>query len=122
MKIPDDKMAQLQQILVKDNACVVGLKISHGYQGVGGSNSSGFQSESCQEYTVEQLEGMAPIRVLGTEICALVNDVLYFRREAAGQMQVHTIACNEGGYTVMGDSIGYDTVIAVRVDLLLKKD
>lgn len=121
MKIPDEKISQLQKILVKDNECVAGLKIFHGYKGIGGSNSSGFQCESCQEYTLEQLEEMTPIRVPGSEICALVNDVLYFRCTTDGQIRVHTIDHREESCTIMGDSIGYDTFLAVRVALLLKE-
>ncbi len=117
-----EKLLALEKILVKDNEKVVGVSILKGYMGVGGSNRSGFQTESCYDYTVEQLDGAEPIRVMKAEICALANDVLYLRWDVNGKRWIHAIDCDEGRCTLTGESIAYDTVVAARVVLNLKQD
>ena len=58
----------------------------------------------------------------GSEICALVNDVLYFRCKDHGNMRIHTLDWTEGERLYRGDSVGYDTVSAEKVVLLLKQN
>lgn len=115
-----EEILELQRILVQGNERVVGVRIAHGYMGVGGSNSSGFQETHCYEYTVEQFDGMEPFRIMGSEICALVNDMLYVRYKDGNEMKVYTI--DYYGCTMTGDSVAYDTVTAVRIRLLLPED
>ena len=119
-KLPDEEVLSLKAILVKDNKRVVGVRITYGYMGAGGSNRSGFQERDCDIYTIEQLDGMEPFRVMNSQICALVNDTLYLRYKDDNEMKVYTI--NSPGRTMTGDSVAYDTVSAVRVSLLLKED
>ena len=119
-KLPDEEILSLKAILVKDNKQIVGVRIAYGYMGVGGSNRSGFQETHCYEYTIEQLDGMEPFRVMNSQICALVNDTLYLRYKDDNEMKVYTI--NSTGRTMTGDSVAYDTVAAVRISLLLKED
>ena len=119
-KLPDEEILSLKAILVKDNKQVVGVRIARGYMGVGGSNRSGFQEAHCYEYTIEQLDGMEPFRVMNSQICALVNDTLYLRYKDDNEMKVYTIDFT--GRTMTGDSVAYDTVTAVRISLLLKED
>lgn len=91
--------------------------------GVGGSNRSGFRENISQwhQYPLDALSGREPIRVRKSEICALVNDVLYFRCEDEnGQKRVYTMNFRNKEITMSGDSIAYDTVSATRVSLILK--
>ena len=119
-KLPDVEILSLKTILVKDNKQVVGVRIARGYMGVGGSNRSGFQETHCYEYTIEQLAGMEPFGVMNSQVCALVNDMLYLRYKDDDGMKVYTI--DYSGRTMTGDSVAYDTVTAARISLLLKED
>lgn len=120
-KLPDEEILSLKTILVKDNKRVSGITIERGHMGLGGSNRSGFSSTSEREYTIQQLSGSEPIWVMKSEICALVNDVLYFRcDDEDGKKRVYTMDYREEKRTMAGDSIAYDTVSAARVVLLLK--
>ena len=121
--LPCEDIFQLEKILVKDNKHVVGVQIAHGYMGMGGSNRSDFEAESTKAYTIAQLSEKEPILVTGAEICAVVNDVLYFRRkEKSGKKQVYTLDYTEKERTLTGDCIAYDTVAVTNVVLLLAQD
>lgn len=119
-QLSDCEVLKLRKFMAEDNDKVVGVKILRGYMGVGGSNSSGFQLVRVQEYPIEQLNEREPIWVVGSEICALVNDVLYFRCEADGEKRVYTLDHREETRMMVGDSIAYDTASAARVVLILK--
>ena len=116
-KTDNEKFLELKKILVENNEKVIGVRIAHGYMGVGGSNRSGFQQSHCYEYTAQQLDGMEPFRVMNSEICALANDMLYLRHQGDDGMRVYTI--DYPGCIMTGDSVAYDTVTAVRIRLLL---
>ena len=119
--LADEEIHSLKAILVRSNKQVVGIKIMHGYMGSGGTNQSSFCAESVAEYTAQELNGKAPIRVNKSEICALVNDVLYFRQKGSdGKMNTSTLDPREKEQLYSGDSIAYDTVSATKVVLLLK--
>lgn len=121
--LPDEEILSLKTILVKDNKRVVGVEIVGGCMGMGGSNRSGFRENISQwhQYPLDALSGREPIRVRESEICALVNDVLYFRCEDKnGKKRVYTMNFREKEITMSGDSIAYDTVSATRVSLILK--
>lgn len=108
---------------MKDNKRVSGIRIERGHMGLGGSNRSGFCSTSEREYTIQQLSGSEPIWVMKSEICALVNDMLYFRcDDEDGKKRVYTLDYREQTCMMVGDSIAYDTASAARVVLLLKED
>lgn len=121
-RLSNEEILSRKTILVKDNQRVVGVKIARGYWGMGGTNCSGFSTKSVTEYSAENLSGMEPIWIVGSEICALVNDVLYFRCEADGEKRVYTLDHREESRMMVGDSIAYDTASAARVVLLLKED
>ena len=122
-RLDENEVFALEKILVKDNKHVVGVRIAHGYMGVGGTNRSGFEAESIREYTIEQLSEREPFWVTGSEICAVVDDVLYFRHEDRdGSKRVYTLDCNQKSYMMLGDGVAYDTVSAVRVVLLFAQE
>lgn len=121
--LPDEEILSLKTILVKDNKHVDGVEIEGGCMGVGGSNCSGFREYIGQghRYSLDELNGREPIRVSKSEICALVNDVLYFRcEEENGKKRVYTMNFREKEIMMSGDSIAYDTVSATRVSFLRK--
>lgn len=120
-KLPDEEILSLKTILVKDNKRVSGIRIERGHTGLGGTNRSGFSATSEREYTIQQLSGREPIWVMKSEICALVNDVLYFRcDDGDGNKRVYTSNHREEGRMMAGEGIAYDTASAARVVLLLK--
>ena len=117
--LPDEEILALKTILVKDNERVSGIKIMRGYMGIGSSNRSGFEITGIATYTLEQLNGAEPIRVGRSEICAVVNDVLYCRcDEENGKKRVYTMNFREKEITMSGDSIAYDTVSAAKVSFI----
>lgn len=120
-RLSDEEILSLKTFLVKDNPQVTGIKILRGYRGIGGSNRSGFQTTEIEEYPLGQLSDGATIRVVGSEICALVNDVLYFRCNADGKMTVYTQDLTDASRSYCGESIAYDTVSAARVILLTEE-
>ena len=120
-KLPDEEILSRKTILVKDNKRVSGIQIERGHMGLGGTNRSGFSATSEREYTAQQLSGSEPIWVMKSEICALVNDVLYFRcDDGDGKKRVYTLDHREEGRMMVGEGIAYDTASAARVVLLLK--
>lgn len=119
-----EEIFALETILVKENARVVGVKLEPGSMGIGGTNRSGFGADVGRErrYTAEELCGRAPIPVEDAELCALVGDVAYLRcRDPQGKEKVVTLSHREDPYLRRGEGIGYDTVSATRVTLLLKE-
>lgn len=122
--LPPEEILSLDTILVKNNHRVVGVKLIHGFSGIGGSNNSGFGAEPGKEivYTAEELDGRKPIRVEDDMICALANDVLHFRyRSYNGEMRTFTLDYRKRTYIARGDGIAYDTVSATKVVLILKE-
>jgi len=117
--LTDEEILALKTILVKDNERVSGIEIMRGYMGIGGSNRSDFEITGIATYTLDQLNGAEPIRVGRSEICAVVNDVLYCRSEEEnGKKRVYTMNFREKEITMSGDSIAYDTVSAAKVSFI----
>jgi len=117
--LTDEEILALKTILVKDNERVSGIEIMRGYMGIGGSNRSDFEITGIATYTLYQLNGAEPIRVGRSEICAVVNDVLYCRSEEEnGKKRVYTMNFREKEITMSGDSIAYDTVSAAKVSFI----
>lgn len=119
MPCSDVEIDSLKTVLVESNERVVGIKITRGYMGCGGTNLSDFSAESTRVYTADELNGSEPIAVNKTEICALINDVLYFRCHNGDGT---TLDLKEKERTYRGESMAYDTVSATKVELLLKDD
>ncbi len=120
-RLSDREVIELKKFLAEDNDHVVGVKILSGHMGLGGTNRSGFSATSEREYIIQQLSDSEPIWVMKSEICALVNDVLYFRCDGEnGEKRVYTLGDKETGFIMVGEGIAYDTAAAVRVTLLLK--
>ena len=118
--MPWDEICALDKILVKDNKYIGSITVIPGYYGIGGSNRSGFQGDwdSAVEYTAEALDGSEPIRVMGWEICALINDVLYLRyKKDDGEVNVVSVDRRKGEQIYLGDEVAYDTMYAKKVKL-----
>lgn len=118
-KLSDEEIHSLNTILVRDNDRVVGIKITSGYIGIGGTNQSGFSAESEHIYRAEELSKRKPIDVNGAKICGLVNDLLYLSCKEGG---THTLDRHNKERLYIGDCIGYDTATATKVILLFKED
>ncbi len=119
-RITEEELCSLKTILVQSNERVIGIQIARGYMGSGGTNHSDFSTESTTTYTAEELNGKEPIPVNKSEICALVNDVLYFRCKNNGELHTFTLDRETSEQLYSGDTIAYDTVCATKVMLLLK--
>ena len=121
--LPEEEVVFLDKILVRDNKRVESVRFFPGYCGVGGSNTSGFSTDwdSAYEYTSEELDGRSPLWIHGEEVCALVNDVLYFRYKGRdGNMHAYTLDYRERTTLIRGDGVAYDTIAATEVYLIMK--
>ncbi len=121
--LPEEEIVPLDKILVRDNKRVKSVRFFPGYCGVGGSNTSGFSSDWDRkyEYTPEELDGRSPLWIHGREVCALVNDVLYFRYKGSdGNMHAYTLDYRERNTLIRGDEVAYDTIAATEVYLIMK--
>lgn len=120
-RLDDREVFNLKSILVKDNDEAITIKVMRGYMGNGITNQSEFCAESTEEYSAEELLEREPVLIEGAEICALVNNVLYFRwKDAGGNLCTDTLEREEKGKIFKGKIIACDTVAATRVVLLLK--
>ena len=122
-RLPDEEVISLERFLVRDNKRVKAVRIIPGYMGIGGSNTSGFSSDSerIRDYPLEYLKNNEFIWVQGVSIRALVDDVLYFCREGAdGNSKVFTLNYRERDTIFRGEGVAYDTIAATEVVLLLK--
>ena len=109
--------------MVRDNKRVRAVRILPGYMGIGGSNTSGFSSDSerIRDYPLEYLKNNEFIWVQGVSVRALVDDVLYFCREGTdGNSKVFTLNYRERDTIFRGEGVAYDTIAATEVVLLLK--
>ena len=109
--------------MVRDNKRVRAVRIMPGYMGIGGSNTSGFSSDSerIRDYPLEYLKNNEFIWVQGVSVRALVDDVLYFCREGTdGNNKVFTLNYRERDTIFRGEGVAYDTIAATEVVLLLK--
>ena len=122
-RLPDEEVISLERFLVRDNKRVKAVRIMPGYMGIGGSNTSGFSSDSerIRDYPLEYLKNNEFIWVQGVSVRALVDDVLYFCREGAdGNSKVFTLNYRERDTIFRGEGVAYDTIEATEVVLLLK--
>ena len=122
-RLPDEEILGLERFMVRDNKRVRAIRILPGYMGIGGSNTSGFSSDSerIRDYPLEYLKNNEFIWVQGVSVRALVNDVLYFCREGAdGNSKVFTLNYRERDTIFRGEGVAYDTIAATEVVLLLK--
>ena len=122
-RLPDEEILGLERFMVRDNKRVRAVRILPGYMGIGGSNTSGFSSDSerIRDYPLEYLKNNEFIWVQGVSVRALVDDVLYFCREGAdGNNKVFTLNYRERDTIFRGEGVAYDTIAATEVVLLLK--
>ena len=122
-RLPDEEILGLERFMVRDNKRVRAVRILPGYMGIGGSNTSGFSSDSerIQDYPLEYLKNNEFIWVQGVSVRALVDDVLYFCREGSdGNSKVFTLNYRERDTIFRGEGVAYDTIEATEVVLLLK--
>ena len=122
-RLPDEEILGLERFMVRDNKRVKGVRIMPGYMGIGGSNTSGFSSDSerIRDYPLEYLKNNEFIWVQGVSVRALVDDVLYFCREGSdGNSKVFTLNYRERDTIFRGEGVAYDTIAATEVVLLLK--
>lgn len=122
-RLPDEEILGLERFMVRDNKRVRAVRILPGYMGIGGSNTSGFSSDSerIRDYPLEYLKNNEFIWVQGVSVRALVDDVLYFCREGAdGNSKVFTLNYRERDTIFRGEGVAYDTIAATEVVLLLK--
>ena len=122
-RLPDEEILGLERFMVRDNKRVRAVRIMPGYMGIGGSNTSGFSSDSerIRDYPLEYLKNNEFIWVQGVSVRALVDDVLYFCREGTdGNNKVFTLNYRERDTIFRGEGVAYDTIAATEVVLLLK--
>lgn len=122
-RLPDEEILGLERFMVRDNKRVRAVRIMPGYMGIGGSNTSGFSSDSerIRDYPLEYLKNNEFIWVQGVSVRALVDDVLYFCRKGAdGNSKVFTLNYRERDTIFRGEGVAYDTIAATEVVLLLK--
>jgi len=122
-RLPDEEILGLERFMVRDNKRVRAVRILPGYMGIGGSNTSGFSSDSerIRDYPLEYLKNNEFIWVQGVSVRALVDDVLYFCRKGAdGNSKVFTLNYRERDTIFRGEGVAYDTIAATEVVLLLK--
>lgn len=122
-RLPDEEILGLERFMVRDNKRVRAVRILPGYMGIGGSNTSGFSSDSerIRDYPLEYLKNNEFIWVQGVSVRALVDDVLYFCREGSdGNSKVFTLNYRERDTIFRGEGVAYDTIAATEVVLLLK--
>ena len=117
-RVPDEEILGLERFLVRDNKRVEAVRILPGYMGIGGSNTSGFSSDSerIRDYPLEYLKNSDFVWVQGYSLRALVGDVLYF----CSNDKVFTLNYRERDTIFRGDGIAYDTIEATEIVLLLK--
>jgi hypothetical protein len=118
LRLPEEEILSLDRFLCRDNKRVRGIRIMPGYKGLGGSNTSGFSSDSdrLRDYPLEYLADCGFLWVEGVALRALVNDVLYFTCKD----KVYTLNYRERDRLFHGRSVAYDTIEATEVVLLLK--
>ncbi len=117
-RVPDEEILALERFLVRDNKRVRAVRVLPGYMGIGGSNTSGFSSDSerIRDYPLEYLENSEFVWAQGYSLRALVGDVLYFCRND----KVYTLNFRERDTIFRGNGIAYDTIEATEIVLLLK--
>ena len=117
-RVPDEEILALERFLVRDNKRVEAVRILPGYMGIGGSNTSGFSSDSerIRDYPLEYLESSDFVWVQGYSLRALVGDVLYF----CSNDKVFTLNYRERDTIFHGEGVAYDTIEATEVVLLLQ--
>lgn len=120
--LPEEEVVSLDKLLVRDNKRVTSVRFFPGYCGIGGSNTSGFSEDwdRMYEYTTDALDGKSPLWIHGEEVCALVNDVLYFRYKGSdGNMHMNTLDYRKRNTIIRGGEVAYDTISATEVYLIV---
>lgn len=121
--LPKEEVLALKQFLVRNNKRVEAIKIMPGCRGIGGSNTSGFSPDYNRivTYPIELLDNQNFLWVEGVALCALVNDVLHLcYTDSKGKKQMFTLDYRERDQIMHGDSIGYDTISATEIVLMLR--
>ncbi len=121
--VPDREILALKKFVARDNKRVKAIMLRPGCMGIGGSNTSDFSADYDETvtYPVEILDGRGFIWVKGVALCALIHDVLYCRYTGRnGEKRVYTLNYRERDYIVHGESIGYDTISATEIVLMLE--
>lgn len=109
----------LKTIVVADNDRVVGLEISNGTTGMGGSNCSGDSEDQNHRYSMEELKRKKPIKIwCGLELCAVIGDQFYLRSREENMLEAYG---KEGKY-ILGDSVAYDTYEYQKIRLIYREE
>ena len=109
----------LWKIRVKDNEAVVGIEISYGTTGMGGSNCSDDLEDRAEVYSLEELRKSKPIHLYsGEELCAVIGDQFYLRSK---EKKTLTSYGKEGKY-ILGEKVAYDTAEYQKVGLIYREE
>ena len=109
----------LKNIVVADNDRVVGLEISNGTTGMGGSNCSGDLEDRRNRYSLQELKRKKPLKIwCGLELCAVIGDQFYLRSREENTLGVYG---KEGKY-ILGDSVAYDTYEYQKIRLIYREE
>ena len=105
----------LKTIVVADNDRVVGIEISDGTTGMGGSNTSGDSEDRRNRYSLQELKRKKPLKIwCGLELCAVIGDQFYLRSREENTLEAYG---REGKY-ILGDSVAYDTYEYQKIRLV----
>lgn len=115
--LSDNEVLALESILVEDNEKIVGILVEYGTTGVGGCNTSGFSADTSNNFELENLAGKEPLQIKGVKLCAVVNDVMYFRNDN-GKVFPHNY---DQTFKLMGKGIAYDTYECTCISAVLAK-
>ena len=108
----------LKTIVVADNDRVVGIEISNGTTGMGGSNTSGDSEDRRNRYSLQELKRKKPLKIwCGLELCAVIGDQFYLRSREENTLEAYG---KEGKY-ILGDAVAYDTCEYQRIHLIYRE-
>ena len=117
--LPTWKAMLLARILVRENAKTVGISVSYGTIGMGGSNTSGALQDRVEDYSLEQLRKSAPLRLWDElELCAVIGDRFYLRNRKKKTLKSYA----EEGKFILGDAVAYDTHAYQEVNLIFTEE
>ena len=109
----------LKAILVKDNENVIGVEISNGTTGMGGSNCSGNSEDRNNRYSLKELKRKKPIKIwCGLELCAVIGDQFYLRSREENTLEAY----GKAGKYILGDAVAYDTYEYQKIRLIYREE
>ena len=118
-ELTERKARFLRKILVHDNEAVIGIEISYGTTGVGGSNCSGDLVDRVEQYSLMELRKSKPIKLWwGEELCAVIGDCFYLRNKEEKTLTAY----GEKEKYILGDKVAYDTMEYQKIRLICQKE